>query len=57
MKERSKERYAQLLMAELLDSLGERESIRALLADMVTMPGVGIPSGVTGTPSMHLHLP
>jgi hypothetical protein len=38
MKESSKERYAQLLMAELLDSLGERESLRALLGDMVSVP-------------------
>lgn len=38
MKESSKERYAQLLMAELLDALGERESLRALLGDMVSVP-------------------
>jgi hypothetical protein len=38
MKESSKERYAQLLMAELLDSLGERESLRAMLGDMVSVP-------------------
>src|SRR5690606_37790314 len=29
----------------------------SLMADMATMPGVGIPSGVTGTPSIHVHLP
>jgi hypothetical protein len=38
MKERSKERMAELLMEELLAQLGERESLRRKLGDMTGLP-------------------
>jgi len=46
--------WGRIFNPPLITNMGMDES---LMADMVTMPGVGIPSGVTGTPSMHLHLP
>jgi Gas vesicle synthesis protein GvpL/GvpF len=38
MKERSKERYAALLMEELLERLAERENIKRMLGEMIALP-------------------
>ncbi len=38
MKERSKERYAALLLEELLERISERENIRQMLGEMIAMP-------------------
>ena len=38
MKERSKEKMAELLMEELLDQLKEKESIKRMLGDMTALP-------------------
>jgi Gas vesicle synthesis protein GvpL/GvpF len=38
MKERSKERYAALLLEELLERISERENIRQMLGEMIAIP-------------------